>query len=73
MTWPSGGPPTWTRRGRRSPLDGGEGEWTAEAPEEPPAVPRPRKSRRAMLTAELVSTLSVVAAALALIVRVLTF
>lgn len=58
-----------------SAWDGGEGEWTAEAPEESPAVPapRPRKSRRAMLTAELVSTLSVVAAALALIVRVLTF
>ena len=46
-----------------------EPDWTDE---EPPA-PRPRRSRRAMLTAELVSTLSVVAVAAAIIVRVLAF
>ena len=54
--------------------EGGGAAWEAE-PLDGPAVPapRPRKSRRAMFTAELVSTLSVVAAAAALIVRVLTF
>lgn len=40
--------------------------------EEPPA-PRPRRSRRAMFAAELVSTLCVVAVAAAIIVRVLAF
>ena len=57
--------------GEPEELDGeyGGDEW--EEPELP--APRPRRSRRSMLTAELVSTLSVVAAATALIVRVLTF
>ena len=60
---------------REEPVwDGGGSGWEREGPEELSApVPRPRRSRRTMLTAELVSTLSVVAAALALIVRVLTF
>lgn len=46
-----------------------EPDWTGDAL----PAPRPRKSRRAMLTAELVSTLSVVAVAVAIIVRVLAF
>lgn len=48
-------------------------EMGPDRPEEEPPAPRPRRSRRAMLAAELVSTLCVVAVALAIIVRVLTF
>lgn len=46
-----------------------------EAPALPPERPhrRPRRGRRAMLYAELASTLAVVCAALTLIVRVLAF
>lgn len=51
--------------------DCGEAAWAEELPAVP--APRPRKSRRAMVIAELVSTLSVVAVAVAIIVRVLTF
>mgnify|MGYP001042661398 FL=1 len=54
----------------------GELDWDEigpDWPEEEPPSPRPRRSRRAMLTAELVSTLCVVAVALVIIVRVLTF
>lgn len=59
------------------PMD--ELTWAAEScgelDEADPAVPvpRPRRSRRAVLTAELISTLSVVAVAAAIILRVLTF
>ena len=53
--------------------ESGEPVWEAELVEEPLPAPRSRRSERAMLAAELVSTLSVVAAAVALIVRVLTF
>ncbi len=54
------------------PEDGAE--WTDGARAEPDIpAPRPRKSHRAMMTAELVSTACVAAAALALILRVLTF
>lgn len=49
----------------------GGDQWEPGGPASP--APRPRRSRRSMFTAELVSTLSVVAAAVALIVRVLTF
>ena len=45
----------------------------AERDETPEYVPRPRRSHPSMSASELVSTLSVVAAALALILRVLTF
>ena len=51
-------------------------EWETVEPDWPGGAlpaPRPRKSRRAMLVAELVSTLSVVAVAAAIIVRVLAF
>ena len=51
-----------------------EPDWAVE--EEVPAIstPRPRKSHdRAVVAAELVSTLSVVAVAVVLILRVLTF
>lgn len=50
-----------------------EEDWTEEAPELVVPAPRPRKSHKAMLTAELVSTLSVAAAGAALILRILTF
>lgn len=51
------------------------GEASGEADEGEPEVPapRPRKSHRAMLTAELASTFSVVAVTVALAVRVLAF
>ena len=45
-----------------------------EEPDKPPVfTPRPRGGRRSMPVSELVCTLSVAAAALALILRVLTF
>lgn len=54
-----------------------EPEWDGEAREEPElisAAARPRRDhRRAMVTAELVSTLCVAAVTVVLIVRVLTF
>lgn len=67
---------------RAANLDGEEAEdragldWDEAGPdwtEEEPPAPRPRRSRRAMVTAELVSTLSVVVVAVAIIVRALTF
>lgn len=54
--------------------DGGEPGQDAEPVEELTVpAPRLRRSHRAMVTAELASTLSVVAAALVLILRVLAF
>jgi len=47
------------------------GEAWADQPDIP--APRERRQRRALLTAELVSTLSVAALALAVILRVLAF
>ena len=48
-------------------------EEAAEGPEPGLPVCRERKSRRAVFNAELISTLSVVAVAAAIILRVLTF
>lgn len=54
--------------------ESGGPEWEAGTPDEPYSpAPRVRRSHRAMLTAELISTLCVAAVAVALIVRVLTF
>ena len=48
-------------------------DWADEEPDQAAPAARARRSRRATFTAELISTLCVVAVAVVLIVRVLTF